>query len=260
MTLFYPCIDLHNGQVKQIVGGSLRDDGSEPQCNFVSEHDSQWYAQLYRNDNARNGHIIKLGPNNDQAAEQALNAWPQGMHLGGGITDDNAQAWLDKGAEKIIVTSWLFNGPDFLFSRLKELSALVGRERLVVDLSCRSTHNNTWHVATQRWQCISDLEINAENLQRISDYCSEFLIHAADVEGLCQGIDLKLVEFLGQHCPISCTYAGGANSLDDLQQVESLSNGSVHLTFGSALDIFGGSTVSYKDCIAWNATHISAQP
>ncbi len=251
MTTFRPCIDLHDGQVKQIVGGTLSDDQQGLETNFVAEHDSAWFANLYRKDNLRGGHIIKLGPGNDEAAKLALNAWPKGMHLGGGINADNAQEWLDAGAEKVIITSYLFDGPNFLLDRLQHIADLIGKEQLVVDLSCRRK-NDSWYVSTNRWQDVSDYEVNAEHLEDLSAYCSEFLIHAADVEGKCEGIDQELVAFLGKHVSIPCTYAGGAKSIDDLQIVSDLSNGKVDLTYGSALDIFGGTLVTYQDCLNWN--------
>ena len=255
MTIFRPCIDLHNGQVKQIVGGSLSDDDQQNlQTNFVSEHDSAWFAQQYRRDSMHGGHIIKLGPGNDQAAKQALAAWPNGMHIGGGINAENAAEWLTLGAEKVIVTSCLFDGAHLNLDTLQTISQAIGKERLVVDLSCRR-RDDMWVVATDRWQTYTDFAINEENLQLVSTYCSELLVHAADVEGKCQGIDQELVAYLGQYLSIPCTYAGGANAINDLKTVERLSNGKVDLTFGSALDLFGGTSVSYQDCVAWNKNH-----
>ena len=252
MTIFRPCIDLHNGQVKQIVGGSLNDNDQQSlKTNYVSEHDSAWFAKQYQQDQLSGGHIIKLGPGNDQAAQQALAAWPDGMHIGGGINADNAQTWLDAGAEKVIVTSYVFDGAQLNVAALEQLSARIGKEHLVVDLSCRR-RDDTWVVATNRWQTYTNFEITASNLQLVSDYCSELLVHAADVEGKCQGIDTELVSYLGQHLTIPCTYAGGANNISDLSNVEQLSNGKIDLTFGSALDLFGGTSVAYQDCVAWN--------
>jgi phosphoribosylformimino-5-aminoimidazole carboxamide ribotide isomerase len=260
-SLFRPCIDLHNGQVKQIVGGSLSDEGPGPQENFVSQHDAAWYAKRYRDDACTGGHIIKLGPGNDAAAKEALAAWPTGMQLGGGITLTNAAAWLEAGASQVIVTSWLFTDGAVNWKRVAQLSKAIGPERLVIDLSCRRVNHidngedasGPWRVATDRWQTVTQTAITAENLARFADYCSEFLIHAADVEGLQGGIDHELVRFLGQHSPLPTTYAGGARSLADLEQVHQLSDGRVDLTIGSALDIFGGSGATYADCVAWNA-------
>jgi len=251
MTLFRPCIDLHEGRVKQIVGGSLRDNGAGLHTNFVSEQSADWFAARYRNDGLTGGHVIKLGAGNDEAARAALAAWPDGLHIGGGIGSDNAKAWIAAGAQKVIVTSWLFPGAHFAMERLITLAQIVGRDRIVVDLSCRR-RDDRWLVAMDRWQTITDRALDATFLTEVSHHCSELLIHAADVEGLCQGIDHDLVSRLGEWSPIPCVYAGGAKDIADLETVERLSNGRVDLTYGSALDLFGGSLVKYADCVAWN--------
>lgn len=251
MTLFRPCIDLHGGQVKQIVGGSLRDDGQGLRTNFVAAQPPAWFAQRYRDDRLAGGHVIKLGPGNDQAAREALAAWPDGLHLGGGIDAASAPGWIAAGAQKVIVTSWLFPDGAFAPERLAALERAVGRNRLVVDLSCRRSADG-WCVAIDRWQRLTSFAIDQANLCRVARSCSELLIHAADVEGLCQGIDGELVERLADWSPVPCTYAGGARSLDDLALVADLSGGRVDVTIGSALDLFGGSGVRYADCVAWN--------
>lgn len=252
MTLFRPCIDLHNGKVKQIVGGSLRDDGSAPTTNFESDRPAAYYADLYSRDALLGGHVIKLGPNNDQAAREALAAYPNGLQVGGGIHAENAADWLKAGASHVIVTSWLFDGQGcFLDQRLDELVREVGKEHLILDLSCRQQAAG-WVVAMNRWQTPTDLTVNAPTLRDLSSRCAEFLIHAADVEGKCEGIDAELVRFLGENCLIPVTYAGGVNSFDDLATVQKLSGGTVDLTIGSALDLFGGSKVCYAACVAWN--------
>ncbi|KAJ1720303.1 Enzyme that catalyzes the fourth step in the histidine pathway [Coemansia erecta] len=259
-SLFRPCIDLHNGQVKQIVGGTLHDDDDSSegapaagrlQTNYVSPHPSSYYAQLYRDRGLEGGHVIMLGPNNREAAQLALATWPGGMQVGGGITAENAAEWLALGAAKVIVTSWLFPDAQFSEERLKRLCSLVGRDRLVVDLSCRR-RDGCWVVAMDRWQTLTDMAVDEGCLRRLAKYCSEFLVHAADVEGLCRGIDGELVERLAEWSPVPVTYAGGAASLDDLRLVDRLSGGRVHLTIGSALDIFGGSQVVFEDCVRWN--------
>ncbi|CAG8657816.1 13646_t:CDS:2 [Funneliformis mosseae] len=210
-TKFRPCIDLHNGQVKQIVGGSLNESSpSELKTNFVSSEKPSYYANLYKLHNLTGAHVIKLGPGNDDAAKECLTTWPGGLQIGGGITLDNAEAWLNAGAEKVIVTSYLFPDAKFSLNRLQELSARIGKENIVVDVSCRKRENK-WVVAMNKWQTMTDMEINEGSLRLLSDYCSEFLIHAADVEGLCQGIDIELVECLGKWVTIPTTYAGGAN-------------------------------------------------
>jgi len=255
MSKFRPCIDLHAGVVKQIVGGSLSDNADALRTNFVATHPAGWYAELYRRHDLRGGHVIMLGGGNDQAAREALAAWPQGLQLGGGINLDNAVEWLDAGAEKIIVTSSLFSADgEFSLPALQQLSALVGKQRLVVDLSCRAV-GASWFVASQRWQYITKLELTHANLQQIAGYCSEFLIHAADVEGLCRGIDQRLVQHLGRWAGLPMTYAGGVSSLQDLQLVAQLSNNSMDVTVGSALDIFGGNLVKFEDLLEFNQAH-----
>ncbi|KRP35995.1 MAG: phosphoribosylformimino-5-aminoimidazole carboxamide ribotide isomerase [Opitutaceae bacterium BACL24 MAG-120322-bin51] len=252
MTLFRPCIDLHAGKVKQIVGGTLSDDGAGLQTNFESDRPSGYYGALYRKDALRGGHVIKLGPDNDGPAREALAAYPRGLQIGGGICRENATAWLQAGASHVIVTSWLFDQQGhFRPGRLDALIAEVGKERLVLDLSCR-TDGAGWVVAMNRWQTPTDLVLDAETLRELAHSCDEFLIHAADVEGKCEGIDARLVEFLGAHATIPVTYAGGVHAFNDLQAVHDLSKGKVDLTIGSALDLFGGTQVCYADCVAWN--------
>ena len=235
MTKFRPCIDLHNGKVKQIVGSSLSQNESELQTNFVSQKPAEWYAELYKKDNLKGGHIIMLGEGNEEAALKALEAYPKGMQIGGGISKENAQKYLKAGAAAVIITSYIFPNAKFSLEKLKAISEETGKENLVIDLSC---YNRT--VAINRWQTLTDFSITPQNLEQIAEYCAEFLIHAADVEGKQQGMDLELIEFLGKHSPIPATYAGGANSLEDLETCNKLSKGRVDLTIGSALDIFGG--------------------
>lgn len=251
MTRFRPCIDLHEGRVKQIVGGTLTDGPQGPQTNFVSAEPAAWYAALYRKDGLPGGHVIMLGPGNDEEARSALAAYPGGLQIGGGIHPGNAPAWLAAGASHVIVTSYLFEGAEFRLDKLRDLSALTGPGRLVVDLSCRR-RDASWFVATNRWQTVTSYELTPAHLSAIAPYCAELLVHAADVEGRCQGVDLDLVQFLGSWGEIPITYAGGARSLEDLQAVEEWSRGRVDLTIGSALDLFGGSGVSYHDCLVWN--------
>ena len=250
--MFRPCIDLHDGRVKQIVGGSI--DDSQPdslRTNFVSEQPPTWFAELYRRDNLRSGHVIKLGQGNDDAAREALAAWPSGLQVGGGITADNAAEWISAGASHVIVTSWLFRDGQLDEERLKQLGHALGQEQLVIDLSCRKRADE-YFVVTDRWQTFTDLRVNAEMLGRLAGHCDEFLIHGVDVEGLCQGIDEALVQLIAEHSPIPATYAGGARSMDDLRRVTKLGQGRVHLTIGSALDIFGGDGVRYEDAVAFN--------
>ena len=250
MTKFRPCIDLHHGQVKQIVGSSLTDDGAAPRTNFVAEQPAAWYAELYKRDGLTGGHVIKLGPGNDEAALAALAAYHGGLQVGGGITADNAQQWLDAGASHVIVTSALFDASGKLQHRvLHELEERIGARHLVLDLSCRRTGKG-WTVAMNRWQTLTELEITPSTLDALSSHCAEFLIHAADVEGKCNGIDRELVELLGswRGCPM--TYAGGISTMADFEQIDELSHGSMDATVGSALDIFGGHGVRYADLVA----------
>jgi len=249
--VFRPCIDLHEGKVKQIVGGSLTDDVSTLRTNFVSKRSASWYAELYRRDHLSGGHIIMLGGGNETAAREALLAYPGGMQVGGGINLDNVQGWLDAGASHVIVTSWVFRNGALDEDRLQALVQKIGKARLVLDLSCRKKGSD-YFVVTDRWQKFTDLTLSAATLARLAGYSDEFLIHAADVEGLCRGIDLELVEKLGQWIPIPTTYAGGARSLIDLEEVTRLGKGRVDLTIGSALDIFGGKGVLYNDVVKYN--------
>ncbi len=252
MTKFRPCIDLHQGKVKQIVGGTLRDDGPGPRENFVSGHPSSWFAAKFRDDELTGGHVIQLGPGNDQAAREALAAWPGGLQIGGGIHAGNASSWLDAGASHIIVTSSLFDSRGrFLQDALETLAAAIGRDRLVIDLSCRRDDNG-WVVAMNRWQTLTELRVDSPTLDRLAPFCAEFLIHAADVEGLCRGIDAELVELLGTWGKIPVTYAGGAARMEDIRLVEQAGNGRVDITVGSALDLFGGTGIAYDDLLAWN--------
>lgn len=252
MTRFRPCIDLHEGCVKQIVGGSLSDQGDGLQTNFESQQSAAFYAEMYRRDNLRGGHVIKLGSGNDEAALSALKAYPEGLQVGGGINLENASAWIDAGASHVIVTSWFFDDKGrFLLERAEQLAKRIGRSRVVIDLSCKRVASG-WVVAMNRWQTLTNLEISRETLEKLAEFCDELLVHAADVEGKCEGIDEALVSFLADSSPIPSTYAGGVSSFADLEGVQSLSRGRVDLTIGSALDVFGGSLVNYSDCVAWN--------
>tara|TARA_B100000686_G_C16775694_1_gene968313 strand:- start:31 stop:801 length:771 start_codon:yes stop_codon:yes gene_type:complete len=250
--VFRPCIDLHNGRVKQIVGSSIDEDQPDSlRTNFISEQSPAWFAEKYRRDNLSGGHIIKLGRGNDEAAHEALSAWPGGLQIGGGITATNASDWINAGASHVIVTSWLFQEGEIDMYRLHELNEKVGQSRLVIDLSCRKLDQD-YFVVTNRWQTFTDTRINAETLDRLANYCDEFLIHGVDVEGLSEGIDETLVQLIADYSPISATYAGGARSLADLYRVSEIGKERVHLTIGSALDIFGGSGVKYSDAVKFN--------
>jgi phosphoribosylformimino-5-aminoimidazole carboxamide ribotide isomerase len=249
--MFRPCIDLHEGKVKQIVGGTLGREPAGLRTNFVAERPAAWYAELYRRDGLAGGHMIMLGPGNEEAAREALRAYPGGLQIGGGINIDNARTWLEAGASHVIVTSWVFRQGRLDWERLRALAAAVGRERLVLDLSCR--RRGAEHVVmTDRWQTFSRLALSAEALAELAGSCAEFLIHAVDVEGLCRGVDLALVEQLARWTLHPITYAGGASSLADLETVTRVGQGRIDLTIGSALDIFGGTGVKYAEAVAFN--------
>ena len=250
--MFRPCIDIHDGQVKQIVGSTLldTDQAAGPVTHFTSPRPGSWYARLYRQDNLQGGHVIMLGPGNESAALEALAAWPGGMQLGGGVNADNASRFLDGGASHVIVTSWVFREGRIDFDRLRRLVEAIGKERLVLDLSCRRRHDG-YYVATDRWQKTTDTRIDAESLAVLSDHCDEFLVHAVDVEGKQSGVDLELVALLGRLSPVTATYAGGVRHLGDLEALRQAGEGRVAVTVGSALDIFGG-PLAYRDVVAWH--------
>jgi len=244
---FRPCIDLHNGVVKQIVGSTLSDqDNQGPVTNFTSEKPPDWYALTYKEDKLTGGHVIQLGQGNESAAKAALGAWPGGMQIGGGINIDNAATWLDHGASAVIVTSWVFHGGIINLDRLEKLVKAIGKKHLVLDLSCRKKEN-AYRIVTDRWQTFTREAFTHGLLDRLSAYCSEYLIHAVDVEGKCSGIENKLVKLLGSWDKIPVTYAGGIHSMVDINMIEDLGKGHIDFTVGSALDIFGGKGFAYRD-------------
>ena len=237
--------------MKQIVGGTLGVEPGRLQTNYVSDRPAAWYAELYKRDDLKGGHVIMLGPGNETEARAALQVYPGGLQIGGGVNLDNARGWLDAGASHVIVTSWVFRDGQVDWERLAQLVAAVGKARLVLDLSCRR-RGEDYLVVTDRWQKFTDLTISRESLEELAAWCAEFLIHAVNVEGLCRGIDQELVSSLGKWSPIPTTYAGGASSLADLEAVTRLGQGKIDLTIGSALDILGGRGVKYEDVVAFN--------
>lgn len=257
---FRPCIDLHAGKVKQIVGSTLTDDPDRPPVeNFVASRSAAEFGALYRDSQLQGGHIIMLGPGNEEAALAALAAYPSGLQVGGGINPQNAARYLDAGASHVIVTSYVFRDGHLDRERLAEMVQTVGPKRLVLDLSCRRrVPGGPFYVVTDRWQKFTDLEVNAQTLRDLAVHCDEFLIHAVDVEGMQSGVECELVVALGRWSPIRVTYAGGARSLDDLELVESLSNGRVDVTVGSALDIFGGK-LSYAKVCEWDKRGVKVE-
>lgn len=255
---FRPCIDLHGGRVKQIVGSTLQDGSSDAlRTNFSSDLPPSYYATRYREDNLPGGHVIMLGPGNESAALDALRAWPDGLQLGGGITVDNAARWLEQGASHVIVTSHVFHHGLLDEERLDRLVELVGRERLVLDLSCRWREDG-YYVVTDRWQKFTSLQVSGPTLERLAGFCDEFLVHAVDVEGKCMGVDDRLVRLLAEHVTIPTTYAGGIASMADLELIFDAGRGRLDATVGSALDIFGGSGLTYDEVVAFHRRHAAA--
>lgn len=252
---FRPCIDIHNGKVKQIVGGSLKDQGDFAKENFVSEMDAGFYANLYQQKELKGGHIILLNgkdsPYYEATKKQALLAlqtYPQGLQIGGGITPENAEEYLEAGAEKVIVTSYVFQDGQVNFENLEKLKKTVGKEHLVLDLSCRKKEDQYW-IVTNRWQNFTQVALTAENIDLFKKYASEFLIHAVDVEGKAQGIEEQVVSILEKEMKdLSVTYAGGVRSMEDLKTLYRLGRGKIDVTVGSALDIFGG-TLVFEDVV-----------
>lgn len=255
---FRPCIDIHNGKVKQIVGGSLADRNNQAEENFVSRQDAAFYAGLYRDSGIQGGHIILLNPAGSEyyeadveQAKLALEAYPKGLQIGGGMNSDNAKEFLDMGASHIIVTSYVFRDGRIHYDRLEDMVTAIGKEHLVLDLSCRK-RDGSYYIVTDRWQKFTEEIVTVELLERLSGYCDEFLIHAVDAEGKAKGIEAPLAELLGSWSGIPVTYAGGVGSFEDLKQLKELSKNRLDVTIGSALDIFGGSMV-YEEVLEYIA-------
>ena len=243
---FRPCIDIHNGSVKQIVGSSLRDRNDAARENFVAKQDAAFFARLYQEYGIRNGHIILLNPvsspyynETKKQALSALAAYPGGLQVGGGITPDNAKEFLDAGASHVIVTSYVFKDGHIQYDRLKELVKTVGKDRLVLDLSARMKEDH-YYIVTDRWQKYTAVELTEETLNMLASYCDEFLVHAVDVEGKANGIEKTLAARLGDWGKLPVTYAGGVHNFEDLSILKQLGRDRVHVTIGSALDLFGG--------------------
>ncbi|MBR6626809.1 MAG: phosphoribosylformimino-5-aminoimidazole carboxamide ribotide isomerase [Lachnospiraceae bacterium] len=252
---FRPCIDIHNGKVKQIVGGSLRDEGDTASENFVSGQDAAFYADLYRRSGLKGGHIILLNgadsPYYEATREQALEAlkaYPGGLQIGGGIHDGNASEYIRAGASHVIVTSYVFKDGRIRYDRLEILRQAVGREHIVLDMSCKKIGDD-YVVVTDRWQNLTEEKVTPELLDKLFEYCDEFLIHAVDVEGKANGIERELVRMLGEwgKCPV--TYAGGVHSMEDLDIIRQTGRNCLNVTIGSALDLFGGN-MKWEDVLA----------
>ena len=244
---FRPCIDIHNGKVKQIVGGSLQDQGDQAQENYVAEQDAPFFARLYQSRGIRGGHIILLNPATSpyyeatrQQAIEALKAYPGGMQIGGGIREDNAESFLDAGASHVIVTSYVFKNGVINWENLEKLERAVGRKHLVLDLSCRKK-DGQYYIGTDRWQKFTQVPVSEQTIEEFSSHCDEFLVHAVDVEGKASGIEVELVKLLAKNHQLPVTYAGGVGSFQDLETLRMVGKNRVDVTVGSALDLFGGS-------------------
>lgn len=253
---FRPCIDIHNGQVKQIVGQSLQDLGSLAEENFVSSHDAGWYARLYASHGLTGGHIILLNPAGTPEYEadrlqalKALQAAPKTLQIGGSITAHNAPAFLEAGASHVIVTSYVFKNGDIYWENLEKLCKAVGPQQIVLDLSCRKK-DGLYYIVTDRWQNFTQIAVTPDTFQRLSPYCDEFLVHAVDVEGQCKGVEKELLPILAA-AGRSVTYAGGIRSLEDIKLINTLGSSAIDFTVGSALDLFGGTLPFARLCDLW---------
>lgn len=243
---FRPCIDIHNGKVKQIVGGSLKDAGDQATENFVSGQDASFYAALYRDAGIKGGHVILLNSSDSpyfQATKEqallALNTYPGGLQLGGGVCPENASVYLDAGASHVIVTSYVFKNGKISWENLEKMKKAVGREHLVLDLSCRKK-DGQYYIVTDRWQKFTEVPVTLENMKTLGSYCDEFLVHAVDVEGKARGIETELAALLAKYTERPITYAGGVGSMEDIDILRQAGKSLLDVTVGSALDLFGG--------------------
>lgn len=253
---FRPCIDIHNGKVKQIVGGSLKDEGNQAKENFVAEQDAAYFAEFYKKDKIRGGHIILLNPSDSSYYKEtkrqallALHTYPGGMQVGGGIHAENAKEFIETGASHVIVTSYVFKDGKVNYNNLEKILAAVGKEHLVLDLSCRKKDGD-YYIVTDRWQKFTEEKVTPELLDKLKEYADEFLVHAVDVEGKASGIEVPLAEMLGDWGRIPITYAGGVGSFEDLKQLKEYGKGRLNVTIGSALDLFGG-RMAYKEVLQY---------
>ena len=251
---FRPCIDIHNGKVKQIVGGSLKDAGDQAQENFVSGQDASFYASLYRDAGIKGGHVILLNsadsPYYEETRKQAflaLTAYPKGLQLGGGVCPENAAEYLDAGASHVIVTSYVFKNGKISWENLEKMEHAAGKEHLVLDLSCRKK-DGKYYIVTDRWQKFTQTEVTLETMEELGSHCDEFLVHAVDVEGKASGVETELAALLSQYTARPITYAGGVGSMKDLEDLRVFGKGRLDVTVGSALDLFGG-TIPFTELI-----------
>lgn len=253
---FRPCIDIHNGKVKQIVGMSLKDAGDSAEENFVSEKSAADYAKLYQDHYLRGGHVILLNGKESgfyektkREAFSALSAYPGGLQAGGGITAENAAGFLEAGASHVIVTSYVFQGGQILEENLKKLVRMIGKERLVLDVSCKK-RDDGYYIVTDRWQRETDIKITLRLLEKLSAFCDEFLVHAVDVEGKKSGMEEELIRELAKWQGIPITYAGGVKNLEDLKKLQEIGEGKIDVTIGSSLSIFGG-TLDFGEVVSY---------
>ena len=253
---FRPCIDIHNGKVKQIVGSSLKDAGDRAAENFVADQDAVYFAKLYQKYSLSGGHVILLNGRDSRFYEEtkrqallALSAYPGGLQAGGGITAENAVRFLKAGASHVIVTSYVFQGGQILYENLGKLLKTAGRAQLVLDLSCRKREDG-YYIVTDRWQRVTEIKITFALLEELSAYCDEFLIHAVDVEGKQKGIEEDLLRKLAGWRGIPVTYAGGVRSMEDLKKVREIGTGNIDVTIGSALSLFGG-TLNFEEALEY---------
>lgn len=253
---FRPCIDIHNGKVKQIVGGSLQDRQDNAEENFVSGQDAAFYANFYKKNGIKGGHVILLNPESSgyyaetkAQALSALQAYPGGLQVGGGIREENALEYLESGASHVIVTSYVFRNGKIEYANLERLVRKAGKERIVLDLSCRR-RDGAYYIVTDRWQKDTDVKLSEETLEKLSSYCDEFLVHAVDVEGRAEGIEEEVAALLGNWGKIPVTYAGGVHNFSDLEKLKKLGQNRVNVTIGSALDLFGGN-MKWEEVIAF---------
>ena len=251
---FRPCIDIHNGKVKQIVGGSLKDAGNQAQENFVSEQDAAFYASLYKEKGLKGGHIILLNSADSEyfqatkaQAMLALGAYPGGLQIGGGVNPDNAADYLAAGASHVIVTSYVFRNGHISWKNLEKMVDAVGKEHLVLDLSCRKKED-AYYVVTDRWQKFTDVTMTLDIMKELGSYCDEFLVHAVDVEGKARGVETELASLLGEYKGNPVTYAGGVGSMKDIEDLRKYGKDRLDVTVGSALDLFGGN-ISFSELI-----------
>lgn len=243
---FRPCIDIHNGRVKQIVGDTLRDYGDAAKENFVSEQNACFYAEMYKKDGLKGGHVILLNgidsPYYDETRNQALmalNTYREGLQIGGGINPENARGYLEAGASHVIVTSYVFKDGMVNYDNLERLAGVTGKDRLVLDVSCRRK-DGRYYIVTDRWQRFTDVALSEEVFYKLANFCNEFLIHAVDAEGKAKGIEEELAELMGKLKGFKMTYAGGIGSMEDIERLRVLGKEAIDFTVGSALDIFGG--------------------